>query len=104
MRLRILIATGLIQGCSLLAQAQTPGPSGATGQAPKPSTQPGKAATSQPTPESQGEKKFQQYCNRCHNPPEELSPRIAGTIALHMRVRASLSAADEREILRYLAP
>jgi cytochrome c5 len=56
------------------------------------------------TPDDPGEKKFQQNCSRCHNAPEVLSPRIAGTVLLHMRVRASLSAADEREILHYLAP
>jgi cytochrome c5 len=57
------------------------------------------AATQDP-----GERKFQANCSRCHNPPEQLSPRIVGTVARHMRVRASLSAEDERDILRYLAP
>ncbi len=51
-----------------------------------------------------GERKFQANCGRCHNPPEQLSPRIAGAVLRHMRVRASLSAEDERDILRYLAP
>jgi cytochrome c5 len=51
-----------------------------------------------------GERKFQANCNRCHNAPEQISPRIAGTVVRHMRVRASLSAEDERDILRYLAP
>jgi cytochrome c5 len=51
-----------------------------------------------------GERKFQANCSRCHDAPEQLSPRITGTVLRHMRVRASLSAEDEREILRYLAP
>lgn len=51
-----------------------------------------------------GERKFQANCGRCHNAPEQLSPRIAGTVIRHMRVRASLSAQDECDILRYLAP
>jgi len=51
-----------------------------------------------------GERKFQANCGRCHNAPDQLSPRIAGTVVRHMRVRASLSAEDERDILRYLAP
>jgi hypothetical protein len=51
-----------------------------------------------------GERKFQANCSRCHNAPEELSPRITGTVVRHMRVRALLSAQDERDILRYLAP
>jgi cytochrome c5 len=51
-----------------------------------------------------GEQKFQANCSRCHTAPEQISPRIAGTVLRHMRVRASLSAEDERDILRYLAP
>jgi cytochrome c5 len=51
-----------------------------------------------------GERKFQANCSRCHTAPEQLSPRIVGTVVRHMRVRASLSAQDEQDILRYLAP
>jgi hypothetical protein len=58
-------------------------------------------ATSVPDP---GERKFEANCSRCHTAPEQLSPRIVGTVVRHMRVRASLSAEDERDILRYLAP
>lgn len=69
--------------------------------------QPGQnAATSSVSSPAQdpGERKFQANCSRCHTAPEQLSPRIVGTVARHMRVRASLSAEDERDILRYLAP
>lgn len=69
-----------------------------------PEVPPARAAASHAATDEQGEKKFQQNCNRCHNAPQELSPRITGTVLLHMRVRASLSEADERAILRYLAP
>jgi hypothetical protein len=48
--------------------------------------------------------KFRQNCSRCHNAPQELSPRISGTVVQHMRVRASLSEADAQAILLYLAP
>jgi hypothetical protein len=51
-----------------------------------------------------GERKFQENCSRCHNAPEAFPPRISGTIVRHMRVRASLSEEDAREILRYLNP
>jgi cytochrome c5 len=51
-----------------------------------------------------GDQKFQANCSRCHTAPQELSPRIVGTVVRHMRVRASLSAEDERDILRFLAP
>ena len=65
------------------------------------------AASAQPlTPAAAdpGERKFQANCSRCHTAPEQISPRIVGTVVRHMRVRASLSAEDERDILRYLAP
>ncbi len=67
---------------------------------PTSSAQPAAATVAQ----DPGERKFQANCSRCHNAPEQLSPRIAGTVVRHMRVRASLSAEDERDILRYLAP
>lgn len=62
---------------------------------------PAPAAADVPDP---GERKFQANCSRCHNAPDQLSPRISGTVVRHMRVRALLSAQDERDILRYLAP
>lgn len=77
-------------------------------------TNTGRASTKQTAPAAQpataasgqdpGERKFQANCSRCHNAPEQLSQRISGTVVRHMRVRASLSAEDERDILRYLAP
>ena len=54
--------------------------------------------------EDDGETKFKQNCSRCHEAPQGFSPRISGTILRHMRVRASLSAEDEREILHFLNP
>jgi cytochrome c5 len=54
--------------------------------------------------ERSGQTKFNQNCSRCHEAPQSFSPRISGTILRHMRVRASLSAEDEREILRFLNP
>lgn len=55
-------------------------------------------------PADVGELKFQQNCSRCHTAPQELSTRISGTVVLHMRMRASLSDADAKTILKYLAP
>jgi cytochrome c5 len=51
-----------------------------------------------------GQRKFDANCGRCHSFPEQLSPSLTGTVVRHMRVRASLSAEDEKDILRYLAP
>jgi mono/diheme cytochrome c family protein len=54
--------------------------------------------------QSEGQTIFEQNCARCHTPPDGFSPRISGTIVRHMRVRASLSAHDEQELLRFLNP
>lgn len=51
-----------------------------------------------------GQQVFEQNCARCHNPPEGFSARISGTIAMHMRVRANLSAADEKALRHFLNP
>ncbi len=51
-----------------------------------------------------GEQVFATNCARCHQPPMSLSPRITGTVMMHMRVRARLSGEDERLLLKYLAP
>jgi cytochrome c5 len=57
-----------------------------------------------PAPAGVGEKKFKQNCSRCHEAPQELSSHISGTVLRHMRVRASLSQQDERDILKFLNP
>jgi hypothetical protein len=82
-----------------LVLAQTP-------QAPKPAGAPAKStakvdSTKQP---DVGQRKFDANCGRCHSFPEQLSPSLTGTVVRHMRVRASLSAEDEKDILRFLAP
>ncbi|HUH64228.1 MAG TPA: cytochrome c [Terracidiphilus sp.] len=65
------------------------------------------ASQSNPPPATQpdrGQKVFEQNCSRCHNAPEGFSPRIAGAIARHMRMRAELSDEDYKELRRFLAP
>ncbi len=63
-----------------------------------------RATSPAPGSESEGEKRFRANCGRCHNPPSEISPREARAVLRHMRVRAILSAEDEKLILKYLAP
>lgn len=53
---------------------------------------------------SDGERKFEIHCGRCHNPPQELSPKAAPAVLRHMRVRAMLTKEDEKAILEYIAP
>jgi cytochrome c5 len=55
-------------------------------------------------PQRTGEQVFAQNCGRCHQPPSTLAPRITGTVIMHMRTRARLSANDEKLLLKYLAP
>jgi cytochrome c5 len=62
------------------------------------------AAKPTATEGEEGEKLFQTQCGRCHALPEDLSPREAKAVIRQMRVRANLTAADERLILKYLAP
>jgi hypothetical protein len=69
-----------------------------------PSEKAPKAATHKRTDSNDGEHRFQVNCGRCHNPPESISPREVKAVLQHMRVRAMLSAEDERLILKYLAP
>jgi cytochrome c5 len=82
---------------SLLAWAQAATSRQSAGQAPP--TQHAKPAATNP-----GERVFQANCGRCHNPPEQISPRITGTVLRHMRERALLSPQDERDLLKFLAP
>jgi hypothetical protein len=71
-----------------------------------PQTKPaGKQATTQAQPQvDAGERAFQANCSRCHKAPEDLPRSTSGTVVRHMRVRASLSAKDEKAILKYLEP
>lgn len=71
---------------------------------PASNTQSARKSNSRATPERDGEQKFKQNCSRCHQAPEGFPPHISGTIVRHMRVRASLSEQDERDILRFLNP
>jgi cytochrome c5 len=100
MKRNILLQLSLIASISstTLVLAQS-------GITPKPDTQPAKpAATAKSAKQPDGGRKFDANCGRCHSAPEQLSPSLTGTVVRHMRVRASLSAQDEKDILKYLAP
>jgi cytochrome c5 len=86
----------LVLACSLKVFAVPQAP--ATGQ------QTTKATPKNKTNAQEGERRFQENCGRCHNPPDSLSPREVKAVLQHMRVRAMLSEEDERLILKYLAP
>jgi cytochrome c5 len=63
-----------------------------------------KATPKKRTDAEEGERRFEQNCGRCHNPPDALSPREVKAVLQHMRVRAMLTPDDEKFILKYLAP
>lgn len=51
-----------------------------------------------------GEQVFKDQCSRCHTPPMTISPRVTGTVIMHMRVRARISRQDEQLLLKYMTP
>jgi cytochrome c5 len=51
-----------------------------------------------------GDEVFKANCSRCHMPPMAISPRITGTVIMHMRTRARLSRQDEQLLLKFMAP
>jgi cytochrome c5 len=63
-----------------------------------------KVTSQQVKPARTGEQVFSDNCSRCHTPPMAISPRITGTIIMHMRTRARLSQKDQELLLKYLAP
>jgi mono/diheme cytochrome c family protein len=51
-----------------------------------------------------GQEVFHQNCYRCHQEPRGFSSSVSGTIAKHMRVRAGLSDADYKALMKFLNP
>jgi cytochrome c5 len=93
-----IFSWSLFLAATLLATAQVAKPRAA------PSTAGVQAASAPPADAQRGQHLFNANCYRCHQAPEALNPRITGTVVRHMRVRANLSAADERDILHFLNP
>ncbi|HEV2470801.1 MAG TPA: hypothetical protein VGS78_16540 [Candidatus Sulfotelmatobacter sp.] len=59
-------------------------------------------ATDAETMRIEGEKRFHANCGRCHAAPQKFPPRIMATVLRHMRVRALVTAEDQRYILFYM--
>jgi cytochrome c5 len=90
-------------GCLALAATAAIGQSKSEPQQQQQSPPPSTKAVHTTNP-NRGQQVFDQNCSRCHNAPEGFSPSISGTIARHMRVRANLSDADYKALLRFLNP
>ncbi len=50
----------------------------------------------------EGEQRFHANCGRCHATPQKFPPRMMATVLRHMRVRATVTAEDQRLILFYM--
>jgi mono/diheme cytochrome c family protein len=98
------IFAGISVSFFLLAVVPTFSQTGNTGLAYANGKQQTKTNVAHNSQQRDGQQVFNQNCSRCHNAPEGFSPRIAGTVARHMRVRAGLSEEDEQAILRFLNP
>lgn len=94
----LVVASGMIAAVPALFASK------AKSQVPQSPTKQGGQQNNAAGQASDGEEKFKQNCSRCHEAPLALSPHISGTILRHMRVRASLSQQDERDILKFLNP
>ena len=100
--LQAAAVTALIIGVSVPAQQDKP----STPERPNAhatTEHPTRPATKNST-QDDGNQVFQQHCSRCHTAPDGFSSRISGTVALHMRVRASLSEREMQALLRFLNP
>jgi len=50
----------------------------------------------------EGEKRYHANCGRCHAAPQKFPPRMMATVLRHMRVRATVTADDQKLILFYM--
>jgi cytochrome c5 len=66
--------------------------------------QPPKPHSTHSVKQDRGQEIFNQNCSRCHSTPEGFSPRISGSIARHMRVRAGVGDEDYKALLKFLNP
>jgi mono/diheme cytochrome c family protein len=74
---------------------------------PDPKAPPARTAQAQPAHDddtAQGQRLFKQNCARCHDAPQGFPPQVSGTVLRHMRVRANLSASDEKALLHFMNP
>lgn len=92
----VLLLVVAISAATAVAAQQNPAPANVKPASVKSSVRASESA--------EAERRFETHCGRCHVPPENLSPGEARTVVRQMRVRANLTAEDQRLILKYLAP
>jgi len=90
----LMLCTLVVAAATTLIEAKEPAkPSQVNAAAQGPST----------NKSDRGQKVFAENCSRCHNAPQGFSTHISGTIARHMRVRASLSEEDYKALRKFLS-
>ena len=97
MKIRTVLLLGIFLACGSVRILALPEPQ-------QDGSKAASAAAGTSTKANEGEKRFQENCGRCHHPPESISPREAKAVLRQMRIRAMLTAEDERLILKYLSP
>jgi mono/diheme cytochrome c family protein len=96
MRLKIIIASGLLALISVLCVAvDSPRNNG-------PSAPVAQSSAQADAMRMEGEKRFRANCGRCHAAPQKFPPRMMATIVRHMRVRATITDEDMRLVLYYM--
>jgi len=104
------LALSLVAGVTFVGCATNPDPSAdaAWKEAPGATTTTDADATTElaqlPAGAMQGAKLWADNCIRCHNirPPRAQSDKQWEIIMMHMRVRASLTGVEQRQILKFL--
>lgn len=99
--LAMLLAIGAAAKTNDGKNSTTPANAAANG-----STAPATASATSSTQDEnlhlEGERRFRSNCGRCHTAPTKFPSRMMATIVRHMRVRANITDADMRLILRYM--
>jgi len=94
------LVAAAVTASSLTVRAQQPTQQSTS----KPAAQAKTGSTKTPPTMADGARVYGENCSRCHNPPEGFPQHVSGTIARHMRMRASLSEQDWDALLRFFNP
>ena len=103
-RIQIAAAALLLSSMTVMAKQNKQAREGAERSNPPLNANQALKSSAQESSQDDGEQVFQQHCSRCHTAPDGFSSRISGTVAMHMRVRASLSEREMKALLRFLNP
>lgn len=98
MTLRHTAATVVLFILLLICTAFAGGPAPKKDASPLPVVRPSDAAGMR----FEGEQRYHSNCGRCHAAPHKFPPRMMATVLRHMRVRATITAEDQRLILFYM--